>query len=88
MTIRDQFVAAIRTVAAALAAFIITFLIQRGWDFPDEVDSQINVVVFLAVTAAYNFAVNWLTVHVHKAFGFLLIVPKTPAYQEDQRLAA
>lgn len=86
MTLRDQVVAAVRTVAAALAAFILTWLLQRGWDLPDDVDAQINVAVFLAVTAAYNLLVNWLATHVHPAFGYLLIVPKAPAYSPTTAL--
>lgn len=80
MTIKDQVIAAVRTAAAGLAAFIITFLAAKGWDFPDEIDAQINVAVFLAVMAGWNFLVNLLATHVHPWFGYLLVVPKTPAY--------
>lgn len=86
MTLRDALVAAVRTAAAALAAFIITWLVQQGWDFPDDVDAQINVAVFLAVTAAYNLLVNWLATKVHPAFGYLLLVPKAPAYAPSAAL--
>lgn len=84
MTLKDMIVAAVRTAAAALAAFIISFLLKYGWDFPDDVDAQINGAVFLAVLFGYNFVVNWLATHVHPAFGYLLIVPKAPAYDPSK----
>lgn len=82
--IRDALIPAVRTGAAALAGFIITFLLDKGWDFPDDIDSQINLAVFLAVTGLYNILVNLAAKHIHPAFGFLLIVPKQPVYPSDR----
>jgi hypothetical protein len=73
---------------SAAAAFIIAWLIKHGWSLPDDVNAQINVYVFLAVMAAYNVVVNWLTVHVAPWFGYLLIVPKTPVYGDKRALLA
>lgn len=87
MPARDYLAALVRTAAAALAGYVLAFLFQHGWDLPDAVDSQISLALATGLAGAYNLAVNWLTVHVHPAFGYLLIVPKTPVYGDRKSLA-
>lgn len=84
MTVRDYLAALIRTAAAALAGYVLAFLLQHGWDFPDAVDAQINIALSVALAGGYNAAVNWLTVHVSAKFGYLLIIPKTPVYGDKR----
>jgi hypothetical protein len=87
MTLQDKIVAAIRTAAAGLgAAFLSWLLVQFGWDFPDEVDAQVALVIFLVLMAVWNFVVNFLAARVHPAFGYLLLVPKQPAYDPAKPL--
>lgn len=86
MNIRDLITAAIRTASMALGAYIITFLLQHGWNFPDQVDVQINTALYLGVLGGWSLVVNWLTTHVSPIFGYLAIVPKAPVYGDKTAL--
>lgn len=80
MTARDLITVAIRTVAQAIGAYIITFLIAHGINLPDTVAAQVNVYAYLIVLGVWALAINWLATHVHPAFGYLAIIPKQPTY--------
>ena len=78
--LREPLIAAIRTGVAVAVGFVITFLVSKGFELPDDLQANLNLVVLSLVTAAYNWAVILLERHVHPYFGILLGVPKTPTY--------
>ena len=78
--LREPLIAAIRTGVAVAVGFVITFLVSKGFELPDDLQANLNVVILTLVTAAYNWAVILLERYVHPMFGVLLGVPKTPTY--------
>lgn len=81
--LREPLIAAIRTGVAVAVGFVITFLVSKGFELPDDLKANLNVVVLTLVTAAYNWVVILLERHVHPMFGVLLGVPKTPSYDAE-----
>ncbi len=80
---RDSAIAAIRTGVAVAVGFIVTFLLSKGFELPDDLKSNLNVVILTIVTAGYNLAVNLLERHVNPYFGVLLGIPKAPSYNTE-----
>ena len=78
--LRDGVIAAIRTGVATAVGFVVAFLISRGFEFPSDLEANLNVVLLALVTAGYNWGVILLEKHVHPYFGVLLGVPKAPTY--------
>ena len=81
--LREPLIAAIRTGVAVAVGFLVTFMISKGFVLPDDLKSNLNVVILTLVTSAYNYAVILLERHVHPLFGVLLGVPKTPSYDAN-----
>lgn len=76
----NAIIAALRTGVATLVGLAITWLVSVGVTLPDGAEVQLNAILFVVITAGYTALVNWLSVKVHPAFGYLLGVPKTPEY--------
>ena len=77
----NAIVSGIRTLVAVLVAAVLTWLADHyGFHASTQVETTVDVIVFGLVTGAYTAAVNWLTEHVHPAFGWLLGIPKHPTY--------
>lgn len=81
--LRDPIIAAIRTGVATAVGFAITYLVSKGWGFPEDLAANLNLVLLAVITAAYNWVVILLERHVHPYFGILLGIPKTPTYPTD-----
>jgi hypothetical protein len=81
--VRVAVIAGIRTAAAAAVGFVVTFAASKyGVIVPEDIATGAEIALAGAIGGAYNAGVVWLTEHVHKAFGYLLIVPTPPSYQE------
>ncbi len=78
--LREPLIAAIRTGVAVAVGFVITFLVSKGFELPDDLAANLNIVLLTLVTAAYNWVVILLERHVNPYFGVLLGIPKTPNY--------
>lgn len=83
MTTQDKVIAAVRSAAAYLGTLLIGWLLSLGIDLPDEVDTQILVLAPIAGVFLYNLGVNALAAR-WPFFGFLLLVPKQPAYDDTK----
>lgn len=83
--LRDSLIAAIRTGVAAAVGFVVTYLVSKGFELPDDLKANLNVVLLTFVIAGYNWGVILLEKHVHPYFGVLLGVPKTPSYNGEAK---
>lgn len=79
MTRQDKVIAAVRSAAAYAAVLLIGWLLSLGIDLPDSVDGQILLLAPILGVFLYNYAANWLASR-WPILGFLLLVPKQPAY--------
>jgi hypothetical protein len=79
VTTQDKVIAAVRSAAAYLGVLLIGWLLSLGIDFPDSVDNQILLLAPVIGVFVYNFVANWLADR-WPALGFLLLIPKQPAY--------
>lgn len=86
--LRDKIIAAIRTAAAALGAYVVTWVVTllAGWGIEVELDPTWATVLagalFAVFVGLYNFVVSWATENVWDGFGWLLGVNKPPSYVE------
>lgn len=69
-----------RSAIAAVVGLAVTWLLARGVELDSAAATALITAVFAVVVWAYNSLINWLTVKVHPAFGYLLGAPKTPEY--------
>jgi hypothetical protein len=77
-------VAGIRTAAAAAVGFVVTYVATKyGIVVPEDMATGAEIALAGAIGGAYNAGVIWLTDNVHRAFGYLLIVPASPSYTEE-----
>lgn len=73
-------IAAIRTIVAAAVGAVIAFFATKGIDIEGPISIVLDGTLFLLITGLYNVAVNWLQARFGKRWGFLLGIPKLPAY--------
>lgn len=78
--LRDSLIAAIRTGVASLVGILLAWLVNVGIPIPDDFQASLNAVLVAAFVLLYNFAVGFLERKVSPLFGFLLGIPKAPAY--------
>jgi hypothetical protein len=77
---RDSIIAAVRTGVAALVGVLIAWLVNVGIPVPDDFQQSLNAIVVAGATLGYNLIVGLLERKVNPYFGFLLGIPKAPAY--------
>ena len=80
----DAIISGIRTGVAVLVGFVITWLINQGVVLPENIEYQVNFVLFTLLVGAYNALVNWLAKKYNPNFGYLLGVKKTPVYDKPE----
>lgn len=85
-SLKNTAIAAIRTGAAALVTAIITWVTGLGVAVPEHFDESVTIVLFSLGIAAYNALVNFLEKKVHPVFGYLLIIPRSPEYEKEERV--
>jgi hypothetical protein len=76
---RDPLIAAIRTGTAAVVALVCAWLVTLGVELAPETEGQMVAALVPLLTAVYNWGVIVLERR-NPAFGYLLSVPRTPAY--------
>ena len=74
-------IAALRTGVAALVGLVITAAIARGIELDEGTSSMLITLLFGASVMLYNGVVNWLSLKVHPAFGYLLGASGAPEYR-------
>lgn len=76
----DVLVSYIRTFTPALVGLVVGWLVARGLPVAPGLQDGLTALLSGAAIAVYYAAVRWLEAR-WKGFGWLLGVPKAPAYR-------
>lgn len=83
----NNLVAAIRTGVASIVGAVITWLATKGITVDGAYVDIATIALFGVITGVYNVAVNWLQAKYGKTWGFLLGIPRLPAYDPASKEA-
>jgi hypothetical protein len=78
----NAMISGIRTGVASLVGLLITWLISKGIVLSDAFEQEFVLALFTVVTVLYNAGVNYAATKWNPYFGYLLGIPKTPAYDK------